>query len=195
MENNKKAFGGEQMQVTEVDINSIIPYQWNSKVHTQEQIHRIANSITRFGFNQPIVIDSDNIILAGHGRYQAAQLLKLQKVPVVKAANLTESEKRAYRIIDNKTAADTGYDLGNLELEVKALAEAGYDAAVFHFEEFKFEPEPMPEPEPEPETEKQAEWVGKITLKVSADQIDSFEQRLDDLIREFEGITKETKRV
>lgn len=182
------------MQVIEVDTNSLIPYQWNSKTHTQEQIHRIANSITRFGFNQPIVVDEQNIIVAGHGRYQAAQLLKLEKVPVVKLEKLTESEKRAYRIIDNKTAADTTYDFGNLELEVKALVDAGYDTTPFHFEEFKFEPEPAPEPEekePEPETV----WVGQIKLKVPADLIDSFESRLDELVREFEGITKETKRV
>jgi hypothetical protein len=182
------------MKVQETDINTILPYAWNSKVHTQEQITRIANSISRFGFNQPLVIDEQNIILVGHGRFQAAQMLKLKKVPVVKLVDLSDSEKRAYRVIDNKVAADTSWDLGNLEIEVKALAEAGYDAEVFHFEEFKFEPEPEPEPTPEPE-EKEHQWCGEIKIKISADQIDSFEQRLDDLIREFEGVVKETKRV
>lgn len=175
-------------------IETLIEYSWNSKVHTQEQIHRIANSISRFGWASPIAVNEDNVILSGHGRYQAAKLLKLAKVPVVKIIGLTEAEQKAYRIIDNKTAADTSYDLGNLELEVKSLADMGYDTTPFHFEEFKFTPEPEPEKEKEPDATVATEWIGKITLKVSADQIDSFEQRLDELVREFEGITKETKR-
>lgn len=175
-----------------VSIDSITPYQFNSKIHTPEQIKRIAESITRFGWIQPIAVDEDNIILAGHGRLQAAKLLKLTKVPVVKIIGLPEADKITARIADNKTAADTSYDLGNLEIEINRLVEMEYDTTPFHFEEFKFTPEP--EEEKEPEGEVKTEWIGKITLKVSADQIDSFEQRLDELVREFEGITKETKR-
>jgi hypothetical protein len=119
--------------------------------------------------------------------------LKLAKVPVVKKVGLTDAEKKAYRIVDNKTAADTSYDLGNLELEVKSLAEMGYDVTPFHFEEFKFEAEPEPE-EKEKDPEPEVAWIGQIKLKVPADVIDSFEGRLDELVREFEGITKETKR-
>lgn len=179
------------MQVIDVDISTIKPYQWNSKSHSQEQIKRIAESITRYGWVQPIVVDADNVIVVGHGRYQAAQLLKITKVPAVRVTTLTESEIRSLRIVDNKVAADTSWDLGNLELEVRALADAGYDVEPFHFEEFKFQEPPE---EVESKQEPKTEWIGQIKLKVSADQIDSFEARLDELCREFEGIVKETKR-
>lgn len=179
--------------VEQLAIDALIEYSFNSKVHTQEQIHRIAESIVRFGWIQPIAVDSDNIILAGHGRLEAAKLLKLAKVPVVKILNLTEAEKITVRIADNKVAADTSYDYGNLEMEVLKLEQLEYDATPFHFEEFKFSPEPEEEKEKEPEAG--TTWIGQIKLRVPADIIDSFESRLDDLVREFDGVTKETKRM
>lgn len=181
------------MDVIYFPIDRLIPYQWNNKVHTQSQIDRIANSISQFGFNQNIVVDEQFIILVGHGRWEAAKKLGMKEVPVLVKRDLTEAQKKAYRIIDNKTASDTGYDLNNLELDVRAVEEMGFDTAPYGFEEFKFNEEP-PEPD-QPKDDNQGKWVGQIKLKVSAEEIDCFEKDLDDLLKKYNGVTKETKRV
>jgi len=183
------------MDIEYVPIKNLLPYSWNNKLHTQSQIERIANSIAQFGFNQPIVVDEKNIILVGHGRFEAAKRLGLETVPILKKLDLNEAQKKAYRIIDNKTASDTSFDMGNLELEVKALEEMGFDTEPFAFDEFKFvPPEPPAEDEQDEEDPGENIWVGQIKLKVPADIIDHFEPELNDLLKKYEGIKKETKR-
>lgn len=181
------------MKIERMLISKLIPYAFNNKIHTQEQIHNIANSIKRFGFLVPIVVDEDNMILSGHGRYYAAQLLNLDEVPVHQVSGLTETEKRAYRIVDNKVAADTSYDMRNIEIEIQSLAEAGFQIEEFNFDDFQFEP-PEEELEEQKKEEPEGKWIGQIKLKVSADEIDSFEEDLDSLIKKFNSVTKETKR-
>jgi len=83
-------------------IKEIKPYPKNAKKHPKSQIEKIAQSIKRFGFNQPIVIDKNNVIVVGHGRYEAAKLLGLDDVPVVRVDNLSDKEVKAYRLADNK---------------------------------------------------------------------------------------------
>lgn len=177
-----------------VEIEKLIPYQWNNKIHTPTQVDRIANSIQRFGFNQRIVIDKDNVILAGHGRYEAAQKLGLKTVPVLRKFSLTEADKKAYRLIDNKTASDTTYNRDHVELDYRALQEENYDLQVFGFEEFKFDEPPAPPDEKKDDEEPPHEWVGQIKLKVPADEIDSFESELDQLLKKYNNVSKETKR-
>lgn len=109
------------------DITTIIPYEFNNRTHPEEQINRIANSIQQFGFNQPIVVDENNIVLVGHGRLLAAQKLGLSQIPVYKKNGLTETQKRAYRILDNKLQNDSSWEFQNLELELKLLEEDGFD--------------------------------------------------------------------
>ena len=181
------------LKVEYVKIDSLAPYPFNNKVHTAKQISDIAISIKRFGFNQPIVIDKDSVIVAGHGRLEAAKKLGYKEVPVVRVSELTESEIKAYRILDNKVSADTGYDFENLKIEVRSLEDAGLDTKEFSFDEFKFD-EPAPPP-PEKNDEPAGQWVGQIKLKVPADQIDHFEAELADLVAKYPGISKETKRV
>ena len=82
-------------------LSKIKPYSENAKKHPAEQIIQVANSIKTFGFNQPLVIDKDGIIIVGHGRYEAAKHLKLKEVPVIKV-ELTEEQAKAYRLADNK---------------------------------------------------------------------------------------------
>ena len=115
------------MNVEEVPISSLIPYEFNNRTHSEEQVNRIANSIKQFGFNQPIVIDENNLIIVGHGRWLAANKLNLAKVPVVKKTGLTETLKKAYRILDNKLQNDSTWQFNNLELELGALEDAGFD--------------------------------------------------------------------
>lgn len=91
------------MKVEQIDINLIKPYAKNTKKHPASQIEHIANSLDQFGFKQPIVIDSNNEIVVGHGRYYAAKQLGYETVPVVMANDLTPEEVKAYRLADNKT--------------------------------------------------------------------------------------------
>ena len=186
----------DEINIINVPIESVVPYALNNKIHTPEQIDRIANSISMFGFNQPICIDEKNVVLVGHGRLAAAKKLGLRAVPAIKLLNLTETGKKAYRIIDNKTASDTAYDLGNLKLEVAALEELKFDVSAFHFEEFKLDPPPAEQDGEEEEKEPTGEeWIGQIKLSVPADCIDAFEAELIEIMGRYHGISKETKRV
>ncbi len=115
------------MEVSLQSPSKIIPYEFNNRTHPEEQVNRIANSIQQFGFNQPIVVDENNIILVGHGRWLAAQKLGLDKVPVLVKEGLTETQKRAYRILDNKLQNDSAWQFNNLELELGALEDEGFE--------------------------------------------------------------------
>ena len=90
------------LDIKYVDINELKPYVRNPKEHPDFQIEKIANSINRFGFNVPILVDKDNEIIAGHGRLLAAKKLNLKEVPIILLENLTPDEVKAFRIADNK---------------------------------------------------------------------------------------------
>lgn len=115
------------MDIAQAKTADLIPYGFNNRIHSQEQVNRIANSITQFGFNQPIVVDENNIILVGHGRYEAAKKLSLDEVPVLKKTNLSETEKRAYRILDNKLQNDSTWNAESLQIELAALEESSFE--------------------------------------------------------------------
>lgn len=108
------------MKIIEKEINSLIPYEFNNKIHDELQINRIANSIKEFWFLQPLVIDKNNIVIVGHWRLEWAKKLWLDKVPCVLAENLTEEQIKKYRILDNKLN-ESEYDLWNLKLELDWL--------------------------------------------------------------------------
>lgn len=106
------------MNIEYIDINKIIPYEKNAKRHPEEQVVKIANSLREFGFQQPLVVDKDNVLVIGHGRLLASKRLKYKEVPVVKADSLTEEQIKALRLADNKTAeSDWNVGLMNEELE------------------------------------------------------------------------------
>lgn len=115
------------MQIEYLSTSSLIPYEFNNRNHDDTQIQRIAKSITEYGFNQPIIIDENRVVLVGHGRLLAAKLLRLKEVPVIQLSNLNETKKRAYRILDNKLQNDSTWAFNNLELELDALEDAGFD--------------------------------------------------------------------
>jgi site-specific DNA-methyltransferase (adenine-specific) len=125
------------MQVKDAAIEAIIPYEFNNRNHDAVQIDRIANSIKEFGFNQPIVVDESNIVLVGHGRLLAAQKLGLLKVPVVKLDKLTENQKKAYRILDNKLQNDSTWSFDNLELELGFLEDNDFDLKSWGLDELR----------------------------------------------------------
>ena len=128
----------------------LIPYARNSRTHSESQISQIAGSIREFGFTNPILIDGENGIIAGHGRVMAAQKLGLAKVPCIRLAHLTDTQKRAYIIADNKLALNAGWDEEMLGLELADLREADFDLGLMGFDEDELSDlfaEPAPEAE------------------------------------------------
>lgn len=123
------------MQIEKLETNKLIPYVNNSRTHSENQVSQVAASITEFGFNNPILIDKKNTIIAGHGRLLAAQKLGLPEVPCVRLEHLTETQKKAYIIADNKLALNAGWDEELLSLELKGLEEDGFDTSLIGFDE------------------------------------------------------------
>lgn len=110
-----------QLQIQLFPIDKIIPYEFNNKIHPEEQINKIANSIQECWFRAPILIDENNIILAGHGRLLWAQKLWLTEVPVIQYTDLDELQKKKYRILDNKLSDLAERDIENLKIELEAI--------------------------------------------------------------------------
>lgn len=117
------------------DVEELIPYTRNARTHSSAQITQIAASIKEFGFLAPIVIAEDNTILCGHGRFYAAQKLGLKKIPCVKESHLTEAQKRAYIIADNKLSINAGWDDELLAVELSDLQGEGVDLSITGFDE------------------------------------------------------------
>jgi DNA modification methylase len=117
------------------DVEELIPYARNARTHSSAQITQIAASIKEFGFLAPIVIAEDNTILCGHGRFYAAQKLGLKKIPCVKESHLTEAQKRAYIIADNKLSINAGWDDELLAVELSDLQGEGVDLSITGFDE------------------------------------------------------------
>jgi ParB-like chromosome segregation protein Spo0J len=96
-------------------ISTLKPYLRNPRTHSKKQIHQIAASIQEFGFNNPVLVDSENRIIAGHGRMDAAKLLGLQEVPTIVLGHLTEGQREGFLIADNKITLNAGWDLEVLD--------------------------------------------------------------------------------
>lgn len=111
-------------------VRELQPYKNNSRRHSAKQIRQIATSIQRFGFNNPLLIDADNVLIAGHGRLEAAIQLGMEQVPVVRLGHLSPAERRAYRIADNRLAELASWDPELLRLEVQQILEADVDFEV-----------------------------------------------------------------
>ena len=102
-------------------VEKLIPYAKNARTHSDEQVAQIAGSIKEFGFNNPVLVDKDNSIIAGHGRVMAARKLGMDKVPVVILNHLTESQRKAYILADNRIALNSGWDSSMLSVELQDL--------------------------------------------------------------------------
>lgn len=115
-------------------VADLIPYARNSRTHSGAQVGKIAASIREFGFLNPVIIDGQNGIIAGHGRVMAAQKLGMETVPVIEASHLTEAQRRAYVIADNKLALEAGWDDEMLRVEFAELSDMGFDLELTGFE-------------------------------------------------------------
>lgn len=114
-------------------IADLIPYAKNSRTHDEAQIAQIAASIREFGWTNPVLLDGNNGIIAGHGRVLAAQKLGETQVPTIELGHMSESQKRAYIIADNKLALNAGWDNEMLALELGALGNLGFDINLIGF--------------------------------------------------------------
>jgi hypothetical protein len=117
-----------------VSTADLVPYARNSRTHSAAQVDKIAASIREFGFLNPVIIDGGNGIIAGHGRVMAAQKLGIANLPVIEAAHLSEAQRRAYVITDNRTALDAGWDNDLLKIELQDLDAQGFDITLTGFE-------------------------------------------------------------
>ena len=112
----------------------LIPYVNNSRTHSEQQITQVASSIKEFGFTNPILIDEVDGIIAGHGRLMAAKKLGMNEVPTITLVGLSEAQKKAYVIVDNKLALNSGWDSEFLQSEINMLAEFNFDINVLGFD-------------------------------------------------------------
>ena len=153
------------MQINEVEVSKLIPYAKNSRTHDDAQVAQIAASIKEFGWTNPILVDGDKGVIAGHGRLLAARKLGYDKVPVIELKHMTEAQKRAYVIADNKLALNAGWDNNFLALELQDLKDQDFDLTLLGFDDKELDallaPEivegltdedEVPEPPKEPKT-------------------------------------------
>ncbi len=163
----------EDLKVVYRKVSELIPYARNARTHSDEQIERIANSIKEFGWTNPILIDGENGIIAGHGRILAARKLGIEKVPTIELSGLTEAQKRAYIIADNRLALDAGWDEDILKLEFAELEKEGFELSKTGFSDEEInemmadldrevagvEDVDTPEPPKNPKTKRGEIWI------------------------------------
>ena len=121
------------MKIIEKNLNELVPYENNPRKN-DEAVDGVANSIKAFGFKVPIVIDKNNVIIAGHTRYKASQKLGLDKVPCIVADDLSDEQVKAFRLADNKVSEKSEWDIELLSLELDDL---DFDMSKFGFEEIQ----------------------------------------------------------
>jgi DNA modification methylase len=164
------------LQIEQTPICALRPQRQNARTHSNRQLRQIANSIRRFGFCNAILVDDDLTILAGHGRVEAAKLLGLTTVPTVRLSHLSEADKRAYVLADNRLAEKAGWDRNLLAIELQDLIDIGFEVELTGFETPEIDllleealeaagltpaaDDQLPEPRCEPPTTRQGDlWI------------------------------------
>ncbi len=123
------------LQITRVPVADLVPYARNARTHSDSQVAQIAASIREFGWTNPILVDGDRGIIAGHGRLLAARKLGMSDVPVIELAHLTPAQRRAYTLADNRLALSAGWDEELLGLEIAELRDLGFDLSLTGFDD------------------------------------------------------------
>ena len=127
------------MKIEKVRIEEIKLYENNAKIHPEWQVEQIKNSIIEFGFNDPIAIDENNVIIEGHGRFLALKDLGYTEIEVIRLNHLTEEQKVAYSIAHNKLTMNTDFDLETLKYEINKLQNEEFDLSLLGFENIELE--------------------------------------------------------
>jgi ParB-like chromosome segregation protein Spo0J len=123
----------QEHKITQISIEDLIPYANNARTHSDDQVTQIAASIKEFGFTNPVLIDKDNGIIAGHGRVMAAKKLGLSEVPAIMLDHLTDIQRKAYILADNRIALNSGWDNELLSLELHDLTELDFNLDLIGF--------------------------------------------------------------
>ena len=166
------------MEIVYKNVNDLIPYVNNTRTHSEDQINQIASSIKEFGFTNPVLIDAQGGVIAGHGRIMGAKKLSLTEVPTIVLSSLTEAQKKAYIIADNKIALNAGWDEDLLQLELMALDELGFDYSNLGFD-FDIDIEELDDEEFEPDIKTgDREPIRNMTFTVSDEQHELIEEVL-----------------
>lgn len=114
--------GGRRLEIIWKAVASLKPYARNARMHSKKQVHQIARSIGEFGFTVPVLVDGQEGIIAGHGRVEAAKELGMETVPCIRIDHLTEEQKRAYILADNRIAENASWDPEILRVELEELS-------------------------------------------------------------------------
>jgi ParB-like chromosome segregation protein Spo0J len=122
------------LEIEYVATDDLIPYFNNSRTHSESQVKQIAASIREFGFTNPILIDEEQTIIAGHGRVMAAEVLSMSTVPCIRLSGLSEAQRKAYVIADNKLALNAGWDIDALSIEINQLADLDFNLDILGFD-------------------------------------------------------------
>ena len=122
-----------KMSIEYREVTELRAYAGNARTHSKKQIRQVADSIARFGFTNPVLTADDGSVIAGHGRLQAAKLLGIQEVPTVRLSHLSEADRRAYILADNKLALNAGWDREILAIELQALVDLHFDVELTGF--------------------------------------------------------------
>lgn len=192
----------EKPKIEMLKTSVLIPYIRNSRTHSDFQITQIAGSINEFGFTNPVLVDEKNMIIAGHGRVKAAQLLNILEIPCIRLKNLTDTQKRAYVLADNKLALNAGWDNELLKIEIQDLQFEKYDLHITGFNDAEIAnaladglntEENNPEEEwqdmPEFKQEDETSWRRIIVHFENQDDLDKFEMLVQ------QNITDKTKSI
>lgn len=157
------------MNILDLKLSDITPYENNPR-NNDEAVEPVLESIKEFGFKVPIIIDKNNVIVAGHTRYKAAKKLKLDTVPCIRADDLTEEQIRAFRLVDNKVSEIATWDMDLLELELDGISDI--DMSLFDFNEIEEIPD---------ELEREVETEEKFIIKITFDTYKDWLEKEDEL--------------
>lgn len=153
-------------------VEDLIPYARNSRTHSADQVAKLAASIKEFGWTVPILVDGEGTIVAGHGRVLAARKLKIDVVPTIDIGHLSDAQRRAYVIADNRLALDAGWDDEMLRVELGDLTGAGFDLALTGFSEEELAKlyDSVKQPEPQPDQEVAEAYIVQVKCASEEEQ-------------------------
>ncbi|NAH31386.1 ParB N-terminal domain-containing protein [Escherichia coli] len=158
------------LKIEYLPVGKLLRYAKNSRTHSDEQVEQLVNSIREFGFTNPVLIDEKNELIAGHGRLAAAEILEMDKVPAIRLGNLSEKQKKAYRIADNKLALNAGWDMQLLAEEVKALMDDDFDIDLLGFNDAELD-EMLSDEQPQEEDDNSSPVVQIKYLAIDKERI------------------------
>ncbi|MEJ9960929.1 ParB/Srx family N-terminal domain-containing protein [Escherichia albertii] len=158
------------LKIEYLPVGKLLRYAKNSRTHSDEQVEQLVNSIRKFGFTNPVLIDEKNELIAGHGRLAAAEILEMDKVPAIRLSNLAEKQKKAYRIADNKLALNAGWDMQLLAEEVKELMDDDFDIDLLGFNDAELD-EMLSDEQPKEEDDNSSPVVQIKYLAIDKERI------------------------